>query len=55
VTIEEPTLNSDSPDRKLERFEDLARKLFRVPKSEVDVERAKAKAATRAKRRPQTP
>lgn len=37
----------ETPKAELERFEDLAKKLLKVPKSEVDAEREKEKASAR--------
>lgn len=43
---------SESPQRKLERFEDLARRLLHVPKREVDEAR---EAEKEAREKPATP
>jgi hypothetical protein len=42
----------DTPDRKLEKFEDLAKRLLKVPKVEVD--EAERERVKRKRRRPQT-
>jgi hypothetical protein len=44
-----PKLRSLAPEQSFERFEDLARKLVRVPKEEVDEQRAQQEKARKHK------
>lgn len=48
------TDSADTAERKLKRFEDLARKLLSVPKHELDAEREAEKKPPRRKRQPKT-